>query len=117
LCFPVRGGAVSGSIRATGRYHMQNRSCLSKQKRAVYLPVLGLKFNPSKADKGLMPRRLRRYRAFIGTPLLCDGVLRQIFSLFETRLTSALALCTDSGEYPFARSSPLIVASVSRAAK
>ena len=32
-------------------------------------------FNPVEADKGLIPRRLRRFNAFVDTPLLCGGVV------------------------------------------
>jgi len=31
--------------------------------------------NPPEADKGLIPRRLRRYNVFVDTPLLCGGVV------------------------------------------
>ena len=33
------------------------------------------KFNPPEADKGLIPRRLRRCNVFVETPLLCGGVV------------------------------------------
>jgi hypothetical protein len=33
------------------------------------------RFNPPEADKDLIPRRLRRYIAFVDTPLLCGGVV------------------------------------------
>jgi hypothetical protein len=32
-------------------------------------------FNPPEADKGLIPRRLRRYNAFVDTPRLCGGAV------------------------------------------
>ncbi len=35
----------------------------------------GFIFNPPEADKGLIPRRLRRFNAFVDTPLLCSGVV------------------------------------------
>ena len=35
-------------------------------------------FNPPEADKGLIPRRLRRYNVFVDTPLLCGGVVHLI---------------------------------------
>ncbi|MBW1942635.1 MAG: hypothetical protein JRJ51_07355 [Deltaproteobacteria bacterium] len=31
--------------------------------------------NPPEADKGFIPRRLRRFNAFVDTPLLCSGVV------------------------------------------
>jgi hypothetical protein len=32
-------------------------------------------FNPPEADKGLIPRRLRRYNVFVDTTLPCGGVV------------------------------------------
>jgi len=42
---------------------------------------ISLTLNPPEADKGLIPRRLRRYNAFVDTPLLCGGVVhsRELF--------------------------------------
>jgi hypothetical protein len=36
--------------------------------------------NPPEADKGFIPRRLRRYNAFVDTPLLCGGVVHFVLN-------------------------------------
>jgi hypothetical protein len=49
--------------------HLFNHIVSSRRHAAVR------RFNPPEADKGLIPRRLRRHNVFVDTPLLCGGVV------------------------------------------
>jgi hypothetical protein len=50
---------------------------VTRQRRKIVniSKMIGYRFDPPKADKGLIPRCLRRYNAFEDTPLLCGGVV------------------------------------------